>query len=202
EQLRAARLTPAHAAAAATYALLNWLLDVACLAACVLAVGGRVGAAELLLAFCAGMAASSITLIPAGLGVIDSALILGLLAGGADTATAIAAVVLYRIISFGFVIGTGWILWLIMRRRESNDRDPRARSVGGDTRTPVSHHSPPGPGPAGAWTCSPTSSARRPWSRESVSAWPPRWMRLSRRLPRVTAVTLGRGAAPHRAGRS
>ncbi|MEV6863426.1 YbhN family protein [Streptosporangium subroseum] len=121
DQLRLARLTPAHAAAAAAFAVLNWLLDAACLGACVLAVGGSVGATELLLAFCAGMAASSITLIPAGLGVIDSALIFGLLAGGTDTATAITAVVLYRIISFGFIIGIGWILWLIIRRRQSRD---------------------------------------------------------------------------------
>jgi uncharacterized protein (TIRG00374 family) len=62
------------------------------------------------------MAAGTITLIPGGLGIIDSALILGLVAGGVDTPTAIATVVLYRIISFGFIISAGWISWLIIRR--------------------------------------------------------------------------------------
>lgn len=116
-QLRAARLSPLQAAAASGFALLNWLLDAACLGACLLAVGGSVSPSDLLLAFCLGMAASTITLVPGGLGIIDSALTLGLTTGGVGTATAIAAVVLYRIISFGFVIGTGWIFWLIIRRR-------------------------------------------------------------------------------------
>jgi uncharacterized membrane protein YbhN (UPF0104 family) len=38
------------------------------------------------------------------------------------TSTAIATVVLYRIISFGFIIGVGWITWLIIRRH--NRREP------------------------------------------------------------------------------
>jgi len=117
EQLRAARLRPTHAAAASTFALLNWLLDAVCLWMCFHAVGGGdIDATQLLLAFCAGMAAGTITLIPGGLGIIDSALIIGLVAGGVDTPTAIATVVLYRIISFGFIISAGWISWLIIRR--------------------------------------------------------------------------------------
>ncbi|MEV6348251.1 lysylphosphatidylglycerol synthase domain-containing protein [Actinoplanes sp. NPDC051851] len=76
-----------------------------------------INSTQVLLAFCAGMAAGTITIVPGGLGIIDSALILGLVTGGVDTPTAIAAVVLYRIISFGFIIGAGWITWLIMRGR-------------------------------------------------------------------------------------
>jgi uncharacterized membrane protein YbhN (UPF0104 family) len=121
-QLRAARLTPAQAAAAAWHATTNWLLDALCLWVCLLAVGGgAIGPVQLLLAYCAGMAAASITIVPGGLGIIDSALILGLLAGGVDTSTAIATVVLYRIVTFGFVIGTGWITWLVIRRRDARD---------------------------------------------------------------------------------
>ncbi|MFC4068948.1 lysylphosphatidylglycerol synthase transmembrane domain-containing protein [Actinoplanes subglobosus] len=117
-QLGAARLTPGRGLAAAVFAVLNWGLDAVCLWMCVRAVSGEpINATQLLLAFCAGMAAGTITIVPGGLGIIDSALILGLIAGGISTATAIAAVVLYRIISFGFIIGVGWISWLIMRRR-------------------------------------------------------------------------------------
>jgi uncharacterized protein (TIRG00374 family) len=76
----------------------------------------------LLLAYCAGMAAGTITIIPGGLGLIDSALILGLVTGGVPTSTAIATVVLYRIISLGFIVGVGWIMWLIIRRH--NRRAP------------------------------------------------------------------------------
>jgi uncharacterized membrane protein YbhN (UPF0104 family) len=116
EQLGAARLPPGHAAGAATYALLNWLLDAACLWLCLRAVSNAdISTTRLLLAFCAGYAAASITIVPGGLGVIDSALILGLAAGGIDTDTAIATVVLYRIISLG-VISAGWVVWTVIRR--------------------------------------------------------------------------------------
>lgn len=117
-QLRAAALTPGHATAAGAYAVFNWLLDAACLWMCFEAVNGSsVRPTQVLLAYCAGMAAGTITIVPGGLGIIDGALILGLVAGGAGTATAVSAVVLYRLISFGFVIGTGWITWLVIRRR-------------------------------------------------------------------------------------
>ncbi|MET7401474.1 YbhN family protein [Dactylosporangium sp. NPDC005572] len=116
-QLGAARLTAGHGAAAATFAILNWALDAVCLWLCVRAVtGDPIDATQVLLAFCAAMAAGTVTIVPGGLGIVDSALILGLLAGGIDTATAIAAVVLYRIISFGFIIGAGWVAWLLMQR--------------------------------------------------------------------------------------
>ncbi|GAA0581476.1 YbhN family protein [Paractinoplanes ferrugineus] len=117
EQLRSARLHPGHGMAAAVFAVLNWVFDAVCLWLCCRAIGDHVNLAPVLLAFCAAMAAGTITIIPGGLGIIDSALVLGLLAGGVPTSAAIAAVVLYRLISFGFIIGLGWISWLVMRRR-------------------------------------------------------------------------------------
>ncbi|GAY12942.1 YbhN family protein [Pseudonocardia sp. N23] len=121
-QLGAARLTPGHGAAAAVFALLNWGLDALCLWMCIRAVTDLpVNPAQVLLAYCAGMAAGSITIIPGGLGIIDSALVLGLVTAGIAAPTAIAAVVLYRIISFGFVIGAGWIVWLLVRRHVARD---------------------------------------------------------------------------------
>jgi uncharacterized membrane protein YbhN (UPF0104 family) len=117
-QLGSARLTPGNGAAAAIFAVLNWGLDAVCLWMCVRAVSDApINPAQLLLAFCAGMAAGTVTLVPGGLGIIDSALILGLVTGGIATSTAIAAVVLYRIISFGFIIGAGWISWVVIRHR-------------------------------------------------------------------------------------
>ncbi|GGL10471.1 lysylphosphatidylglycerol synthase transmembrane domain-containing protein [Mangrovihabitans endophyticus] len=117
-QLTAARLTPGYGAAAATFAVLNWLIDAVCLWMCFRAVSpDPINATQLLLAFCAGYAAGTLTIIPGGLGIIDSALILGLVTGGVSTATAIATVVLYRLISFCFIIGIGWITWLVIRHR-------------------------------------------------------------------------------------
>ncbi|MFK0170490.1 YbhN family protein [Streptomyces sp. NPDC090306] len=118
-QLRGARLSAGHGTAAAVFALLNWLLDAACLWLCLHAVTDReISGFQLLLAFCAGMAAGTVTIVPGGLGVIDNALVLGLLAGGIGTSTAIAAVVLYRLINLGVVTGAGWILWFVIRRRQ------------------------------------------------------------------------------------
>jgi uncharacterized membrane protein YbhN (UPF0104 family) len=118
DQLRAARLAPRHGVAAAVFALLNWLFDAACLWMCVHAVGGTaIPPAAILLAYCAAMSVGTLTIVPGGLGVIDTALILGLTHGGAGTSAAIAIVVLYRLISFGLVVAIGWILWALGRRR-------------------------------------------------------------------------------------
>jgi uncharacterized membrane protein YbhN (UPF0104 family) len=114
--LRAARLAPGHAAAATSYALLNWLLDAACLWLCFQAIGEHPAEpTAVLLAFCAAMAAGTITVVPGGLGIIDSALTLGLVAGGVPAAAALAVVVLYRIISLGFIMSLGWLMWLRIR---------------------------------------------------------------------------------------
>jgi uncharacterized membrane protein YbhN (UPF0104 family) len=130
-QLGTARLTLGHGTAAAFFAVLNWILDAACLWMCLRAVSDHtIGAGPLLLAFCAGMAAGTLTIVPGGLGIIDSALIIGLVTGGVGTATAIAAVVLYRIITLGFVIGAGWITWLVLRSRAGPPPAPEPRAAG------------------------------------------------------------------------
>ncbi|AEV81487.1 hypothetical protein ACWT_0475 [Actinoplanes sp. SE50] len=117
-QLRAIRVHPVHFLVAVLLACANWLFDALCLWVCCIAVGAdRITPVHLLIAYCAGMAAASVPVIPGGLGVVDAALILGLVAGGLTSASAIAAVVLYRAISFVFIIGAGWLVWLLLRRR-------------------------------------------------------------------------------------
>ena len=116
DQLRAARLSPVHGLAAAAFALVNWLLDAVALWLCFYAVGeDSPTPTATLLAFCAAMAAGTITIVPGGLGIIDSALLFGLVAGGTALPAAISVVVLYRIVSFGFIIGLGWLFWLQLR---------------------------------------------------------------------------------------
>jgi len=117
DQLRAARLTPAQGLAAAVVALLNWFLDAVCLWLCFYAVGVHPAPLPtVVLAFCVAMAAGTVTIVPGGLGIIDSALLLGLVtAGGVALPAAIATVVLYRMISFGLIVGLGWFAWLHIR---------------------------------------------------------------------------------------
>lgn len=118
EQLRSIRVRPANFLVAVALALLNWLFDALCLWMCCVAVGATdVNPTNLVIAYCAGMAAASVPIVPGGLGVVDAALILGLVAGGLTSSYAVAAVVLYRLVSFGFIIGAGWLIWLAIRAR-------------------------------------------------------------------------------------
>jgi len=122
DEITAVRIRPLDLGVASYFALANWLLDALCLWLCCRAVGAPgITAVALVLAYCAGMAAASIPLVPGNLGVVDGALIVGLMAGGLQTSTAIAAVVLYRIISLGFIISAGWVVWLLIRRRQRQE---------------------------------------------------------------------------------
>jgi uncharacterized membrane protein YbhN (UPF0104 family) len=121
-QLREVRVHPANFAVAVLLALLNWLFDALCLWLCCVAVGAQgINPINLVIAYCAGMAAASVPIVPGGLGVVDGALVLGLVAGGLTSASAVAAVVLYRLISFGFIIGLGWLVWFGIRSRHRDD---------------------------------------------------------------------------------
>jgi uncharacterized membrane protein YbhN (UPF0104 family) len=118
DELRSVRVRPASFASAVLLAVANWLFDALCLWMCCVAVGADgITVTKLVIAYCAGMAAASVPIVPGGLGVVDGALVLGLVAGGLTSSSAVAAVVLYRLISFGFIIGTGWLIWLLIRYR-------------------------------------------------------------------------------------
>ena len=118
EQLPAVRPSARDWTAASGHALLNWLLDLACLAACAQAVGlTGVGTTALLTAYVAGMAASGLSLLPGGLGTVDAALVLGLVAGGSPATVALSAVVLYRMISLVGAVAAGWAVHAVYRGR-------------------------------------------------------------------------------------
>ena len=76
------------------------------------------------MAYAAGMAASTIPLIPGGIGVVEGALTVGLVAGGMPAADAIAAVIVYRLISLVMIAAIGWALWLIVRVRQGKTVAP------------------------------------------------------------------------------
>lgn len=107
-ELRTVRITGAGWAGAAAAAVLNWVLDLLCLAACAAAVGAPVNPMMLLVGYTAAMAASGLSPLPAGIGVLDGALVLALAAAGASTPLALAAVLLYRVVAHGHVLLLGW----------------------------------------------------------------------------------------------
>ncbi|MBV8993847.1 MAG: flippase-like domain-containing protein, partial [Pseudonocardiales bacterium] len=125
-QLRSVRPSGRDWTVATGVSLLNWAFDAGCLAACAAALSVHGLTLPLLLvAYTAGMASSGLSLIPGGIGVVEPALILALVAGGVPAAAALPAVVLYRLISLVGVVAAGWIVFAVQQWR-------RHRAVQGD----------------------------------------------------------------------
>ena len=117
-QLRLVRPGARDWAAAATYGIGNWVFDVACLAASAAALGVHgVTLPLLLIAYTAGMAASGISLLPGGIGVVDTTMVLAMVAGGVPAADALPAVLLYRLISLVGVVAAGWLVAAVQAGR-------------------------------------------------------------------------------------
>ncbi|HSK59099.1 MAG TPA: lysylphosphatidylglycerol synthase transmembrane domain-containing protein [Actinomycetospora sp.] len=120
-------------------ALANWVLDIACLAACCAAVGADgMTLALVLVAYAAATAASSAAFLPGGLGLVDGALLAALVAGGVPSHPALAAVLLYRLVSFVGVAGAGWVAWFVVHARETpsaalDDADEDTRAADAET---------------------------------------------------------------------
>lgn len=87
----------------------NWLLDVASLVLAFQAVGGPVPWGAVLLAFAGSKVVSSIGITPGGVGIVEGGLVAVLVAYGTSGSTAVAAVVVYRALTFIGLVGLGWL---------------------------------------------------------------------------------------------
>jgi putative heme transporter len=98
--------------------LANWLTDIGVLAVSILALGGAVPWRSLLLIYGLATLIGSLGITPGGLGLVEGTLCLGLVSTGLPAALALAAVLLYRLVSFWLVMATGWLvlLWLRFER--------------------------------------------------------------------------------------
>ncbi len=117
ERMGALRLPASGWALASGAALVNWLTDVGVLAVSVLAVGAAVPWRDLLLVYAAGIAAKSLAVTPGGLAITEGALSVSLVASGLRVSQALAAAVLYRLVSFWLVAVAGWLTLLALRVR-------------------------------------------------------------------------------------
>ena len=72
----------------------------------------------LLLAYGVRIAAGSISITPGGLGVVEGALAVALMGVGMQRPSAVAAVLLYRFVSFWMVTGVGWTVYLLGQRSD------------------------------------------------------------------------------------
>jgi uncharacterized protein (TIRG00374 family) len=109
-QAAALRATPRQYSVAFVMSLRNWTADCVCLGASIAATGAHVPLRGLLLAYCLAMAAGSFGITPGGVGVVELALTASLVAAHMPADQALAAVVIYRLISFWLVMVIGWIV--------------------------------------------------------------------------------------------
>ena len=106
-------------ATAFAWMLLWWVGDMACLATAFLAVGVAPPWRALLIAYAAGQLATLLPITPGGLGVTEGSMAVALAAYGGGMATAVAAVLLYRLIAYWAVLPAGGLCYLSLRRRRS-----------------------------------------------------------------------------------
>lgn len=134
-RLTAVRLSPVQMLMTLLWGLLNWALDCGCLIISFVALGVGVPWRGLLLAYGAGQLAANLPITPGGLGVVEGSLTVALVAyGGAETST-VAAVFLYRLISFWGELPVGWTAWALLARR----RRRTIRALGQGSAGPAIH---------------------------------------------------------------
>ena len=107
------------------WSLFNWIADVACLLFACFATGGHPSLAGVTVAYAAARAVGAIPLMPGGLLVVEAVLVPGLVSSGMTLASAISAMLIYRLISWIFISAIGWVVFFFMFRTEK-DIDPDA----------------------------------------------------------------------------
>jgi uncharacterized protein (TIRG00374 family) len=98
--------------------LWNWVADCLCLVFAIQATGSPVPWRGILLAYGAGVTASSLGLTPGGIGVTEVALSGALVVAGMASRGAFHGVLTYRLISFWFVVAAGWVVMAVISRRQ------------------------------------------------------------------------------------
>ncbi|MFD0903896.1 flippase-like domain-containing protein, partial [Actinomadura sediminis] len=117
-------------AALAALAIANWAFDILALFAAAHAVGIAVPPHGVALAYFAAQAAgSALPLLPGGLGAIETSMAAALAALGAALAPAVAAVALYRLVSYWAVVAVGWAAWVALREGPRVPARARARAA-------------------------------------------------------------------------
>jgi len=117
QRFGALRLPTSNWALAFGDSLLNWFTDAAVLTVAIIAVGAHVPWHDLLLVYAAGIGAQGLSLTPGGLAITEGAISLALVASGMNVRQAVAAAVLYRLVSFWFNAALGWLILLVLQAR-------------------------------------------------------------------------------------
>ncbi|KGI66317.1 YbhN family protein [Mycolicibacterium rufum] len=127
-QLESVQLGRRDLSVAFSWSLFNWIADVGCLLAACYATGGHPSLAGVTVAYAAARAVGSIPLMPGGLLVVEAVLVPGLVSSGMSLASAISAMLIYRLISWIFIAAIGWVVFFFMFRTEK-DVDPDSNAL-------------------------------------------------------------------------
>lgn len=121
--LRALIATPVRFAWVATWSLGNWVFDWVCLWASMHAFRNPPGIVLLMAAFCLAQVVASLPISPAGLGLVEGALVPVLTSFGTPTATAVLGVLTWRLFNYWLPLPTGMLAYFSIladrRRRRS-----------------------------------------------------------------------------------
>ena len=146
--MTAVRLNWSQIGRIVTWGTVNWLLDCACFAMMFEAIHAPIPWKGLLLAYGAGQLAASLPITPGGLGVVEGSITIALVEFGGSASTTAYAVLLYRIISFWFILLVGWLFigqLALQVRRGRWQRQALATDVEAG---PVAYGPGPAPSPA------------------------------------------------------
>lgn len=112
KQLSAVKLPLPKLGLAMFHSLMNWVLEILCLLACIAAVGSEPAVAGVVLSFLAAKLVGQAPITPGGLGTVDVALTTSLVGIGTMTSVqAFAAVIVFRMLSFIGLTIVGWIVY-------------------------------------------------------------------------------------------
>ena len=123
----------------------NWLFDAGCLFICLAAFGPWVNPAALLVAYCLANILAVIPLTPGGLGVIETTVIVVLVAFGTPKSYALLGVTAGRLLNFWLPIPVGGAAYLYLRFH------PPAADQAGDSPPAGRCGTPAGAGSSKCW---------------------------------------------------
>jgi uncharacterized protein (TIRG00374 family) len=112
-------------------AVLNWCLDAVVLVMGLLVVGAPVPWRAVLLVYAATQLLVELPITPGGLGVVEGGLVELLTRFHVSVTQATAGTLMYRVVSYWFLVLTGWaaVGWLTLRNRRADREQPRGEAA-------------------------------------------------------------------------
>jgi uncharacterized protein (TIRG00374 family) len=130
ENMRAYEISPRDKVVVLALALAAWCFDLACLVSAFAAVGEPAPWHGLLLAYGAAQIVAVLPIVPGGLGLMEGSLAVILVGYGATRVAALAAVLVYRLVSYWLAVVVGWSTFVVMVVRRRRARGATAPSDG------------------------------------------------------------------------